>query len=135
MRRTACGRLAALAVLVASVAAACQTPTAAGEARTRSGVRAEYRGGGLLRLSNATAAPVFSVVLGRRTAPLVLWGACVDAALCPPLAPGASREVAVDTVARDGARETEAIVYWWHAVPGADGRLRPDSIRSDIVGL
>jgi hypothetical protein len=129
--------LAVLAAAVAAVAAACQSPTAPHASRVGSGVRIESRGGGVLQLSNATAAPVFTMVLGRRTAPLVLWGACVDATVCPTLflAPGASRRAVVDTIARDGARETEALVYWWHAVPGPDGRPRPDSIRTELVGL
>jgi hypothetical protein len=128
------GRRARLAVvaLLPVLVAACQSPTAA-----RMGVRVlgTHRGGGVLEVTNATAAPVFVQVLGARTAPLALWGPCVDATVCEPIAPGTSREVSVRLTAPDGTPETEALLYWWHVERGADGALRPDSIRTVVVRL
>ena len=88
----------------------------------------------VLRLTNRTARPAFTFVIGREIAATVLWAPCVDAARCPPIAPSATRDLPY----RDGLiadDEREALVHWWHADAGADGTLRPDSIRTIVVPL
>jgi hypothetical protein len=86
-----------------------------------------------LRLHNVADAPVFVAVYGRAESALILWGPCVDPAVCPPIAPGASRAAPrPGTAARP---ESEADVYWWRAVRGPDGALRPDSVRTVTVAL
>lgn len=127
-------RRAALLPLALALAA-CHAPTGTSVTTGPARVVGQHEGDGVLVLTNRTDAPVFTQVLGSRTAPLALWGACVDAARCPTIAPGASRTVTVRLTAPDGGRETEALVYWWHAVRGPDGTLRPDSIRTEVVGL
>jgi hypothetical protein len=84
-----------------------------------------------VRVVNEGPAPAFFVTFGREAVSRILWAPCVDAARCPPLAPGDVRTVP-RPVEGDQA-EREAVVYWWRAVPGADGALRPDSIRTIVV--
>ena len=86
-----------------------------------------------IAVTNRTSQPVFTIILGRNASALVLWGACADAAQCPSIAPGATRVQTPEGI--DGTAETEAVVHWWHAVRGADGVMRPDSIRSFVVKL
>lgn len=107
-----------------------------------SGPAAPVDGGGLdiavarpyLSLTNRTAAPAFTFVVGRSAAASINWAPCVDADRCPPIAPGATRRDPYP-LGLDGARDREAIVHWWHAVPGPGGAPQPDSIRAVVVGL
>jgi hypothetical protein len=87
-----------------------------------------------LLLTNAGAEPVFTFVVGRETAALIDWIPCVDAARCPPIAPGATRREPRPT-RPGGAPEGEALVYWWRAAPGPGDAPRPDRIRVIVVRL
>ena len=87
-----------------------------------------------IAITNGTGAPVFTFTVGARAATLINWAPCVDAAQCPPVAPSATTETAYPA-AFQGTAEQAAIVYWWHAVRGSDGALRPDSVRAVQVGL
>jgi hypothetical protein len=86
-----------------------------------------------LAVTNGRSRPIFTFAVGRNAAALVDWFPCVDATSCPPIAQGDTRML---TYHRDGTGmpEREALLYWWHAVPGPNG-LRPDSIRVMIVRL
>jgi len=92
-------------------------------------------GDSTLALTNRTGAPVYTFVVGRERSALVRWAPCVDAATCPPIAPGETRQVPLVVRAPDGGREPEALVHWWHAVPAPGGGVRPDSIRVVTVPL
>jgi len=87
-----------------------------------------------IELVNRTPLPVFTMVLGRSAAALIDWMPCVDPVQCPPIAPGARRNVPYPE-GLYGVVEHEALVYWWHATPGSNGVMRPDSIRVEIVQL
>src|SRR5687767_13666321 len=89
---------------------------------------------GQIEITNRTTSPVFTFVIGRESAALVDWIACVNAAVCPPLAPNDIKRVPYPKKT-DGRPEREALVYWWHAVLGSNGQQRPDSIRVGIVPL
>jgi hypothetical protein len=81
-----------------------------------------------VRVTNRGQAPVFVAVIGREVSALIDWYPCVHGALCPPpIAQGDTRTVPRPTF-RDRP-EREANVYWWRAVTGPDGVLRPDSVR------
>jgi len=88
-----------------------------------------------LRLTNHTDRPVFTFVIGRVTAMLADWVPCADAERCPPIAPGATREVPAPQRTPSGEKEKEAIVYWWYAVATPGGGFAADSIRAIVVGL
>ena len=125
--RTTRVRRAVAAALLAGCGAA-TAPRAVGGGDLRVAVARDG-----LRLHNVGAAPVFVAVYGREESALILWGPCVDAAVCPPIAPGASR--AAPRPGTPARPEREANVYWWRAVRGPDGALRPDSVRTITVAL
>ena len=87
-----------------------------------------------VQLTNHTARPVFATVFGRTAVALINWAPCVDASRCAPITPGDTQEL-MYPVPLLGEGEHEAVVYWWHAVRGSDGALRPDSVRAFIVHL
>jgi hypothetical protein len=88
-----------------------------------------------IAITNRTREPVFIFVIGRHLAALTLWGPCVVVAPgCEPLAPGETRFEPYPS--HDiPAVETEAIVYWWRAVPTLGGRRSYDRIRPVVVTL
>jgi len=88
-------------------------------------------------ITNVTRQPIFTFVVGRNAAELINWAPCVAAPSCPPLAPGKTRHAPYPAryLADGREREREALVYWWHAIRGRDGVVRPDSIRVRIVTL
>jgi len=110
---------AAAATTAAAILVACADSTAPGDT-----VGATARGTEVT-IVNRTRTPVFTFVVGARTAALIYWGPCVDAARCAPLAPGATRRDTVPEAATEGA-----MVYWWHAVRGPTGALEPDAVRA-----
>ena len=81
-----------------------------------------------VRVRNLGDRPVFTLLVGDETAPLITWYPCVDAARCPPIAPGATRAEPRPTTV-GGRPERGATVYWWRAVLVAGGPARPDSVR------
>lgn len=85
-------------------------------------------------ITNRSRRPVFTFVVGRRAAALILWAPCVGAPGCGHVEPGGTRTEPYPGQ-EQGEAEQEAIVHWWHAVPDGHGGLRPDSIRSLIVPL
>ena len=89
---------------------------------------------GQLELTNGTSAPVFTFIVGREMAKVVRWAPCVEPFECPPIAPGATRRVALPQ-GPGGAAEREALVNWWHRATGPDGTMQPDSIRTIVVPL
>ena len=90
-----------------------------------------------ISITNVTRQPIFTFVVGRNAAELINWAPCVAAPSCPPLAPGKTRHAPYPAryLADGREREREALVYWWHAIRGRDGVVRPDSIRVRIVTL
>ena len=88
-------------------------------------------------ITNVTRQPIFTFVVGRNAAALINWAPCFAAPSCPPLVPGQTRHAPYPEPSLAGGREREreALVYWWHAIQGRDGVVRPDSIRVRIVTL
>jgi hypothetical protein len=126
----------ALPLLVALVApaalAACGRPTDPGAGSELRVVAARPE----LRLTNRADRPVYTFVVGRQASASINWAPCV-APECGRIAPGGTRAVPYPPPAlvTGYAAETEALVFWWHAVPGPGGRLQPDSPRGLIVRL
>lgn len=117
--------------LLAVVAPAC---TSSPTAPLQRGAVTAAASASRIAVTNGTDAPVFTFTVGQRAAAVINWAPCVDVAQCPPVAPGATAEAAFPA-AFQGSAEQAAVVYWWHAVRGADGALRPDSVRAIHVGL
>jgi hypothetical protein len=98
------------------------------------GVRVAARRGTVV-VENGTPTPVFVTVIGRETSALVDLYFCVAAARCPgALAPGATLTVAWPRRI-DERPEREAIVYWWRAGVGPDGRPGAVDIHNAVIGL
>ena len=81
-------------------------------------------------VTNATAQPVFTLILGRDLAARALIAPCVNEPRCPPLLPGATRAEQYPS-ASVAASESEAIAFWWYAVRCSSVRSR----RVALVGL
>src|SRR5687768_15479205 len=120
-------------VLAASTLAACsEDPIAPVYTVTDTGFEVRSQSS-TLRLTNRRDAPIFVNVMGRVAADHSNWAPCTDAEVCPPIAPGAVRNVAWPS-GIGGEVEYEAVVFWWHAVAAEDGTMQPDSIRAVIIG-
>lgn len=116
--------LSVTAVVAAGLLSACD-PVGPDTDRVR--VRAAFD---MLHVSNGALRPVFFTAFDARDVAAINWAACVDAERCPPLAPGETRSGPYEEmIGLYDAETTSAIVYWWHAVRGPDGALKPDSIR------
>lgn len=124
--------VAAVGIAIAPLACAPVATSPAGDAHVEA-VAVRMPDGPRVAVTNRSSRPVFTLIIGRNAQPLALWAACADAEVCPPIAPGATR--LEKPILVEGTAETEVIVHWWHAERGADGVMRPDSIRSFVVTL
>lgn len=84
-------------------------------------------------VTNARARPIFVFAIGRNAAAVVDWRPCVSEPDCPSIPVGSSRKVVINSLL-SSYHETEALVYWWHAVTRS-GQLQPDSLRMIVVPL
>ena len=98
-----------LATILAILGAACANPAGPRAGADAGSVRAVAAGDGVVAVTNGTTRPVFSFAVGRETAALINWAACVDAARCAPLAPDSTRREAFSPTAPSGGREREAL--------------------------
>jgi len=87
-----------------------------------------------LRLENVSDEAVFYLVIERQTAALIDWAPCVRSS-CPSLAPRAQTTVPYSTIGGDAPGRTEAIVWWWRAVPGAADAPVPGPVAAIVVRL
>lgn len=87
-----------------------------------------------IAITNRTPRPIYTFVVGRQAAALINWALCVSGTSCAPLPPGETRRAPYPTTLLSSA-EREVLVYWWYAVRGSDGRLRPGSLHVEIVTL
>ena len=90
---------------------------------------------GALQLENVSNRQVFYFIYERQAAALILWERCVDPGRCSSLAPDAQATVPYPTIGGYAPGKTEAIVYWWYAVPGPGGRPVPGDLAGIVVHL
>jgi hypothetical protein len=88
-----------------------------------------------LELVNRSAAPVYYFAIERGAAAFTDWAPCTDPSRCAAIATGRTASVPYGEITGYAPGAREAIVYWWHLVPGAQATSRPDSVRSVLVGL
>jgi hypothetical protein len=86
-----------------------------------------------LRVNNNTTRAIGYFAIDAKTAERVRWAPCVTATGCAAIAPGEAVVSAGEIIG--AAKGSDILFYWWHLVPGADGTLQPDSIRSVTVKL
>jgi hypothetical protein len=113
-----------------AAAAACDTPFGL---RELNGVSADARNQQVI-VTNNSASPIFTFVIGRIIEMRTDYIPCVDAAQCPPIQSGGSRVYPFETLMREPG-EREVVVRWWHAVPDGSGGVRPGDFGSLIVPL
>jgi hypothetical protein len=89
----------------------------------------------VLELSNHTPAAVYSFPIERGAAAYTDWAPCSDPTRCAAVRVGQSTTVAYSQIAGYTAAAREAIVYWWHLVPGGPTGFQPDTIRAVVVTL
>ena len=130
-------RLAPLiSILALNALAACAgQPIAMTEPATESTeVRATTSASGV-RVSNATDRTIYYTVFEKDLATRASLAPCTDPVRCPSVAPAREVTVPYSAIAGYTKGAREAVVYWWHLVPGADGRYSVDRLRSYIVKL
>jgi hypothetical protein len=113
-----------------AAAAGCDTPFGL---RESNGVSADARNQQVI-VTNNSASPIFTFVIGRIIETRTDYILCVDAARCPPIQTGGSRVYPYETLMREPG-EREVVVRWWHAVPDGSGGLRAGNLGSLIVPL
>ena|SRR5688500_466065 len=91
-------------------------------------------GGQAIAITNRTSRPIFTFVVDRQEAALINWAPCVSGPSCPPLPPGDTRLTPFPAGPRSG-EQREALVYWWHAVPGHGGGFRAGEVKFELVRL
>ncbi len=116
--------------LILGLALACGTPT--GPLGGRLTVRAAPP---ILELSNESPAVIYTFTIEAQTAARTNWAPCTDPARCSGIKLGGTREMPYTQIAGYTAGATQAIVYWWHLVPGGETGFMPDSIRAVPVEL
>lgn len=89
----------------------------------------------VLELTNQSAGPVYYFTIERGAAAYTDWAPCTDPVHCTGIKPGQSATVGYAVIVGYTVDAREAIVYWWHLVPGGTTGFRPDSLRAIIVGL
>jgi hypothetical protein len=89
----------------------------------------------VLELTNRSPVAVYSFIIERGAAAYTDWAPCTDPAQCAAINVGQRVSVAYAQIAGYSSGAREAIVYWWHLVPGVATGFRADSIRAVVVGL
>lgn len=126
-------RLLAAAVLAVATLAACEQDSTAPVTTYNDHGFVVRSSAGVLRLTNNTAAPVFTKVMGGSEVEGAEWTPCVDATACPPIGPGASRSLQFPGGSGEDY-EYVAVVYWWYAESGEGGAMQADSLRAITIG-
>ncbi len=94
-------------------------------------VTAEVSSGEVI-ISNDTSQRVFYFVVGRNVAAQILWVRHLDPE--ERVVAGGERAINLDEVMQAEIGEVEALVYWWHAVPGDTSEV-PGKLNNIIVEL
>jgi len=85
-----------------------------------------------LQLENLSDEPVFYFVYERQAAALINWAPCVSQP-CPSLAPQAHSSLKYSAIGGYAPGKTEAIVWWWGAVPGPADAPVPGPVSAAVV--
>ena len=101
-------------VLLAGLLCSCElldnTPETASDCSGQQGVVADASQD-MVDVLNCTNAPIYTFIVGRDTAALILWAPSVDG---DGLEEGARAAYPIDDIL-GGTTEEELIVFWWHS--------------------
>jgi hypothetical protein len=88
-----------------------------------------------LELTDRSVAPVYYFAIERGSLAYIDWAPCVDPAYCSPVDAGGRISLKYSKIAGYFPGAKQAVVFWWHVVPGAADALQPDSVRAVVVDL
>ena len=86
-----------------------------------------------LRVNNNTTRPIGYFAIESKAAERVRWAPCLTPTNCATIPPGESVISAGEIMG--AVKGSDVLFYWWHLVPGRDGALQPDSMRTVTVRL
>ena len=127
-------RLLSIFALNALVACAGHSTATTEPATNVTELRAESSSSGV-RVSNPTDRTIYYTVFEQEFATRASLAPCTDPARCASVAPAGEVIVPYSAIAGYTKDAREVLVYWWHLVPGPDGRYSMDRLRSYIVKL
>ena len=88
-----------------------------------------------LQLANVSDQRVFYFLYERQAAALINWAPCVDPLQCSSVAPGAQVVIPYSAIGAYAPGKTEAILWWWYAVPGPADAPVPGQVSSAVQRL
>jgi hypothetical protein len=83
----------------------------------------------LVRMTNRSSAPIYVFVVESRTLAVIDWLPCADPVRCPGIPAGRDSIIPYSAIAGYEPDAEEAVLYWWHLIPGEGSGFKPDSIR------
>ena len=89
----------------------------------------------LLELTNHSPAAIYTFSIERGAAAFTDWAPCNDPTNCAAIGIGQSATMPYSQIAAYTSAAREAIVYWWHLIPGGPAGFQPDTIRAVVVTL
>lgn len=129
--------LLALTLASAACGADLAVPTSISHENQTAGIAAGYvrltATAAGLSVSNQTERPVHLFAVNAETLALLDWVPCTGGSKCPPLAPGASREIPWAAVAMYEPNVKQYTVYWWNVTVQPDGSARADNLHNMTI--
>src|ERR1700741_2380184 len=89
----------------------------------------------MLELTNHSSAAIYTFPIERGAAAYTDWAPCTDPTSCAAVGVGQSAALPYSQIAAYTTAAREAIVFWWHLIPGGPTGFQPDSIRAVVVTL
>ena len=89
----------------------------------------------VIRMENRSGATIHTFVVESRTLTIIDWLPCTDPLRCPGISAGRDSTMLYSKIVGYEPDAEEAVLYWWHLVPGQGTALRPDSIRIVRIDL
>ena len=90
---------------------------------------------GTLQVANVSGQRVFYFIYERQGAALINWAPCVDQAQCSSVAPGTRDTVPYSSIGGYAPGKTEAILWWWYAIPGPADAPVPGEMSAIVLRL
>ena len=91
--------------------------------------------GDTIALTNITAAPAYYAILESGLSVRALVAICREPNACDNVPVGEQTKLPYTAISGYEPGKRQAVIYWWHLVPGPLWSLRADSIRRIVVDL
>jgi hypothetical protein len=127
-------RGASLLGIVLVIAVSCDTPAPTGFSGDE-GVAARGSGG-IARITNGRARPIYYFLAERQDSIVIDWSPCrEDLETCPHVDPDQTLALPYRAITGFDTGDEQAILYWWHLAAGPRGGLVVDRVRSVVFSL